>query len=246
MSDHWDFFPCTIGEESASIFVDIGISHELPKPGVDKLLNIRLHLKKPSADGLSTAEEFDDLCALEDTIEETLKKYSVCYVGRITYGGHREYYYYSADYSFKEEILQLMQAYGYRFDTAETEDPTWSSYKEELYPTSQDWQIIKDRGVIENLKENGDECSEARPIDHFAYFSTNADALNFCENAFQLGFEAAREISTLEDGTFSVHLLKNDTPEYPFFSNITMSLLKLAQESNGHYDGWGCPVIAKV
>ena len=243
MSEHWDFFPCNIGDDTASIFVDIGIAKELPLSGYDKLLNIRLHLKKPGADGLSTSEEFEELCELEDTVEEIFKEFDVYYVGRITSAGFREYYYYASSFAFKNVLAQTLQSFDYTFDVAESEDPSWSSYKEFLYPTSLDWQIIKDRQVIDNLQKNGDQCSDPRAVDHYACFSTNADALNFCNKAFKEGFEAGREISKGDDNSLSVHLIRKDIPGYPFFSNVTIKLLNMAEECNGYYDGWGCSVV---
>jgi uncharacterized protein (TIGR01619 family) len=243
MSLQWEFYPCLIEEKHASVFVDIGINKELPLAGIDKLLNIRLTLKTPSTKGLSTNGEFEGLCQLEDTIEELLEGREIYYVGRITSNGYREYFYYSKNFNYKKELMQTIYSAGYEFDYVEADDPNWASFKEDLFPTNLDWQVISDRKVMDSLEKKGDNGEEERIIDHSASFPKKENALAFCEKIKTEGFKSSCDVEFDKDGNATVSFNRNESPIYPFFSNTTMSLLTLAKTYNGNYNGWACSVV---
>jgi len=55
MSDKWDYYPCTMGEDVASIFVDLGIRDEI-KNAPAFLVRLQLHYNKLHENGLPVAE----------------------------------------------------------------------------------------------------------------------------------------------------------------------------------------------
>jgi hypothetical protein len=64
MSDEWKFFMCTMGDDLASVMVDVGISDGIEQTP-SNLATIHLTYKKPDERGLPTNEEFDAVIALE-------------------------------------------------------------------------------------------------------------------------------------------------------------------------------------
>ena len=244
MSNEWEFFQCQMEGGPASIFLDVGIKTDLPLAGFDKLLNIRLHLKSPREDGLSSSEEYPALCDLEDEIEEVLAQEEVIYAGRITYNKLREYFFYSKDFSSKEVLVQKFVKYNYQFDIAQVDDPKWSGYIDELYPTVDDWQVINDRRVVDNLIKHEDDIEKPRVIDHHANFPTKQNAHFYIEKILDLNFDIS-SIEEMDDGSFQVEFTREDKPEFPQVSSITLPLGRLARSFEGSYGGWGTYIEKK-
>lgn len=238
MSREWEFFQCQMENGPASIFLDIGINAELPLKEYNKLLNIRIHLKSPNEDGLSSSSEFQALCDLEDEIELVLKELKVIYAGRITYNKSREYFFYCQDLSCKDSLVKTFLKYDYKFDLSQIEDPEWSGYLNELYPTADDWQVIKDRRVVDNLIKYEDDLQKARKIDHHAYFQDKQNVQYFVEKILELNFELS-SVEEEEAGSFKIEFCRVDRPVFPQISSITLPLRRLVQRFDGRYGGWG-------
>ena len=68
MSDEWDFFALRVDDAPASIFVDLGIAKEAPIRTFSRMAYLRVLMRNPRADGLSSQEEFNDLIAIEDAV----------------------------------------------------------------------------------------------------------------------------------------------------------------------------------
>lgn len=106
MSDHWEFYPCTMGEDQAFISIDIGINDQLSKQSPAKLLKVRLVYKAPSDNGLPTNEEFEPVSAIEDQIHDYADSRGDLYVGRITVAGQRHFFVYVQHWSGYAEKLR--------------------------------------------------------------------------------------------------------------------------------------------
>lgn len=238
MSNEWEFFQCQMEQGPASIFLDIGIHSSLPLADYSHLLNIRLTLKSPREDGLSSSEEFPVLCDLEDSIEDVFKSHKVIYAGRITYNKKREYYFYCRDFSCKDILTSKFSNFGYQVELAQVEDPEWSAYYQSLYPTADDWQVIKDRRVVDNLLKHKDNLAKARVIDHHAYFEDKQSVEFYVQKIIELGFKV-ESIELGEDGRFQVDFSRDDKPEFPQITSITLPLRRLAETCKGSYGGWG-------
>jgi hypothetical protein len=85
MSDDWDFFSLRVDDQAASIFVDLGIRNLAPIRTHPLMGYLRVAMRRPREDGLSSQEEFDDLIALEDRVTaDIVKNGTAIYVGRNT------------------------------------------------------------------------------------------------------------------------------------------------------------------
>ena len=99
MSDDWDFYFCRVDNEPESIFVDLGIREEVPIAGLPHLAWLRLYMRMPRPDGLSSNAEYETLVAIEDSVSHAIETADVRlqYVGRNTSGGCRDFYLYAED-----------------------------------------------------------------------------------------------------------------------------------------------------
>lgn len=245
MSDHWEFFPCTLNDERAFIFVDVGIAEAIDQ-APPTLVKVRLVYQNVHENGLPMDEDFGTASAIEDRLEEFALNVEDWYVGRLTAGGHRDFYFYTnqSQMDWATRLRELTEETGFQLKIAFRDDPDHEAYLQDLHPTEDDWQVIKDLRVIETVAEHGDDGHEARPIDHWTYFNTQADAAPFIAWAESEDFLFQAEHShTTDSGEYCVRLQHEGTLELDDITNRTIALARKAAECGGRYDGWETPVI---
>lgn len=76
-----------------------------------------------------------------------------CIAGRITGDGRREFYYYGRRPMNLHRLVEqeLTNFRGYRFDCDTQPDPDWRQYLDVLYPTEENYELIKNMAVLEAL-----------------------------------------------------------------------------------------------
>jgi uncharacterized protein (TIGR01619 family) len=204
---------------------------------------IRLYLSKPNDEGLSTQEEYDTLCNIEDALDDGLTKSGdVVYVGRNTSDGCRDFYFYTSEPStWSNKVKSIMSTFpSYEYDEGDREDKDWEVYFNFLYPTARDWETIQSRRVCDNLNENGDSLSEKRVIDHWINFHNEAERTAFEKEAISLNYQVRTHIEEVEgEYSIGIQLYHTDIPS-PY---VSLELFDLAHKHNGDYSGWETAVI---
>lgn len=145
MSKDWDFYFCRVDGELASIFVDLGIAASVPITALPHMAFIRLHMRQPRADGLSSQEEFATLSQIEDALEATLVvEGSSTYVGRNTTAGFRDFVFYLSDPSnWDARVKAALLPFGtYRCEVGSRPDPEWLAYRNFLHPSEENLERI--------------------------------------------------------------------------------------------------------
>jgi uncharacterized protein (TIGR01619 family) len=242
MSDDWDFYPLQVDSEPASIYLDLGLATDAPDRTRPHMAYVRLFMRQPRPDGLSSNEEFDELVRMEDSLEEVVAKDSkTTYVGRNTSSGNRDFYFYTADpKTFAEAVETKMRAHpAYQFEVGTRHDPEWSVYFEFLYPSPEDLQRIINRRVTDNLTAHGDNLSEPRTIDHFAYLPNAAAAANLSDFLGEQDFVV--DEPRVDSGLIALSFKRSDRPDQ--INDIVVPIARRVQELGGEYDGWGCEVV---
>lgn len=245
MTDQWDFYVLHLDNAPASLFVDFGIEDEAPRLDLAHLAMLRLTMNQPREDGLSSAEEFDRLCALEDELNAEVAAADIGFVGRITTRGYRDFHYYVADpAAWEARVAQVMARHpDYRYRTGTREDPQWATYFNDLLPGPEDRQRLENRQVCSRLEALGDALTAPRLLDHFAYFEDEASAQAFITEAVQQGFTCVEgPVRTSDEDPFSVQLARVDVPGFDTIDELTLPLWEAARRHGGDYDGWGCEV----
>ena len=90
----WKFFPCQIGRDIAFIYVDVAAEKDIDRAPAT-LVKVRLSYKAPRPNGLPTSEEFEPVRAIEQSLERFARRGKDRYVGRITRGGYRIFFFYT-------------------------------------------------------------------------------------------------------------------------------------------------------
>lgn len=248
MSDEWDFYFASVDDAPSSLFVDLGIRAEAPQPGRTWLLWVGLQMNAPRADGLSSEDEAPALNAIEDALRPELgQSCDAAFVGRITRSGWRKLYYYAPSAEgFEARARAVLAGFPqYSFELGSEEDAEWEVYLDLLYPSPIDLARISNRHVIEKLAEHGDVASLSRQIDHWAYFPTPDARSRFAVAIVERGFSVVDE--KLQDRVdvelpHCLQFMREDTVEWDAVNELTEALSELAEDFEGDYDGWECPV----
>lgn len=234
-----------MGDDQAFIYVNTGISDAISS-APSSLAKLRLTYKSPREDGLPTNEEFGPVNAIEDRIVGFAKEGNDRYVGRATVGGHRIFYVYTSrdEQSWMKFMEKLGTESGYDIRLAYSDDPDHRGYRDDLYPTEDDWQVIKDLQVIENLESHGDDGSECRKVDHWIYFDSKQSTVDFVIWAENDRFTEESEHShETDDGKYCVRMFHHGTLKIGDISSHTIALRRKAAEYGGDYDGWETPIL---
>lgn len=243
MSDDWEFYSLLVDDKPASIYLDLGLADEAPIRSQPDLAYIRVVMQRPRSDGLSSQEEFDDLIAVEDALTNHLREVeNITYVGRNTSGGNRDFYFYTgepAGFSTWANAA-LARHRHYQFDIGGRPDPNWDTYLGFLYPSLDDLQRIRNRHVLEELANNGDQIARPRTIDHVALLPSATANENL--NRYLRGLGFAIDEPTTYGGSIVARFRRQDRPQA--IDEIVLPIAQRVRELGGEYDGWGCEVVA--
>ncbi len=241
----WHYYPDNSGEKPVFYMVNTGIFEKIYF-APDQLLKLKVELKAPNAAGLPSQEEFDQLIRLEDQIEVFARSKGDWYVGRVSQNHYRTFYVYTTqdERSWSRQIERLAQESGYVMTPHFLNDPEHKGYLEELYPTPDNWQVIQDILVIENLVEHGDDGSTPRDIEHLACVPSKESAA-FIEWAVSNGFTVDQRDPTADaDGNVCLVLIHHGRVSVAELSPKTILLRQKSVEFGGKYDGWETEVVA--
>jgi regulator of RNase E activity RraB len=245
MTDNWDFYFLHVDDKAASIFVDLGAITSAPNSNLPYMAYVRLNMKSPRADGLSSQEEYDSLKAIEDALEHQLVGEETGYIGRCTTNSCRDFFFYVAKPSdWQSRVAQCMRTFpNYTYDADTREDVQWSTYRSYLYPSEIDRQSIENRRVCDSLERHGDKLQIAREIDHWTYFA-NVDSRDaFVTEIAKLGFAVRSLSESSGDRRYCAQLWRADIPSLDAIDRVTLPLFDLAVKHGGEYDGWESIVV---
>lgn len=243
MSDDWIYYPCQMREHRASTFYDHGIRETIDQIAPPQLLKARVTFKNPRPDGLSSSEEYQRLCDLEDELQAVVKQHSSLYVGRVSVGGHRYFHIFTgdSDADWSSRLRTIGEHHGYELRFVLKPDPVRDGYWRDLFPSDDDWQVILDLRVLESLENQGDDGTSSRRIDHWAYFPSQTAAEQFSQWTRGQGYTVDSTDIT-EDSKFRVRFAHEGTVQLREITFHTIALRRKASELGGDYDGWETPV----
>ncbi len=246
MSDDWDFYYCRVDDKPASIYLDLAAIEHAPQAHLPFMAFIRLQMREPRPDGLSSQAEFGTLCALEDHLVATLPDEGTQYLGRCTTNGYRDFVFYVADsIAWPERVAASMAAFpDYSFEVGVREDPEWSTYTGYLYPGERDMQVIQNRRVCQALEEQGDALQAPREIDHWLNFDSVQAATAYAQAVAAQGFAVREQASEPDEhGRVTLRVWRSDVPGYSAINEVTLPLFELAKAGQGVYEGWEALVV---
>ena len=241
---NWGQYFCNVNHKLSSILVDLNLKDLLPDHNRENLIWIWIYMQSPRADGLSSNEEFETLNAIEDALTKRVEEdCGACLAGRITGDGRREFYYYGRRplnlHRLAEEELATFP--GYLFDCDTQPDPGWSQYLDVLYPTEENYQLIKNMAVLEALENAGDEADIIRPVWHYVVFDSDDRRKRFIDWSQENGFVPTDRVRSNAPGELDpgmVCVVRSQSTRPDEIDNYVLKVFGAAKQFGGDYDGW--------
>ena len=245
--EEWDFYPCTVEGEPASIFLDLGLESRAPLPRVATLYRIRIHIRDVGEHGMGTAAEAEVLFPIEDKIIDWAKESGLVYVGRVRTRGHWELAFYGAEGAsdaLTAVAVSLCRPAGRSVQLVATPDAAWGYYREFLLPDVERRQWIQDRRLVETLQENGDSLQVPRRVDHWIYFTASRKRNTFITAVALQGFDIAERLDNAGGAhPYGARVHRVDAVDLAHIHDVVVTLVGLAMEHEGDYDGWETAVV---
>lgn len=204
---------------------------------------LKIRMNHPGKHGLTdeTADSDDLDIAMEEHFH---KKLDAVFVGRITQGGTRTFYYYAPrQEGFKEECAQLLGS-KYAFELGAVLDRDWMRYEEDLCPSELESWCMSAMEMSSVMEERGDLVEVPRRIDHWVNFQ-DGNTRNLFMDSVQLekfmvekAYYASEEDSGLEGLPYALQIYRDDAVEFEHFREVVRYLYKLTEHFMGHFSGF--------
>jgi hypothetical protein len=231
----------------ASVLFNAGISMEMEelKFTHPTVAFVKVILKEPNDHGLLSSDEESEILFLEDKLEAAMIKFRIGkYVGRvITNSSVTFIYYLQFTYNWQDFLEYALEEFeSYEITNGFSDDNEWNYYKNLLYPTAKEWQIIQNHKVSKALAENGDNLKIARAIEHKAYFLDESKKDLLLKELESDGFVIQEEIEN-EDGIKGIRFYRLDKPDFYDIDELTLNLIDKLQSYGASYDGWESSIV---
>ena len=241
--EEWDFYFSNVDDKPGSFYLDMGLSAIAPVTKMPHFFYVSVTMNDPREDGLSSDREYDTLIEIEDKLVGSLKdNHDVIYVGRLTSNGTRDFYFYTSDTTLVEKTISdsLIQFPKYSYDFEIKDNRDWSFYTDFIYPNPRQLQSILNRRVIDNLEKNGDKLIQPREVNHWIFFKTPEGREKYIDKVKEKGFkiEDIDHAESDKEFKYKLRISRVDNVGHGDVDDYVLYLWELADELDGHYDGW--------
>ncbi len=245
MTENWDSYLCSIEGKSASILINLSLAAIAPVPEYPVLAYVSIAIQHPDENGFPTEEEEDTLTSLEDRIIAALTQggMALCPGHCLTAGRLDIYFYRKNAEGFADQLGEALRPFpAYAWETGVHNDPDWELYSDFLHPDEGALLAMRNRSVLDNLLELGDNLSEARIIEHWTFFSSLQESEGYAAAARKRGYDVEQPAPSADEPEhWPVRLTRFDTPDK--MDEESLALFTLAREFGGTYKGWACPAV---
>lgn len=247
MQEYWELYMKNMEGKPASIQFNAGISMDIKELLYTHpiVAFVKAKLKEPNENGMLCENEQPEILFMEDKLEAAMIKFRIGkYVGRIISDGYVTFLYYvQFTYNWSDFIeFALNEHTHYEISNGHSEDREWNYYKNLLYPTAKEWQLIQNHKVCDNLREQGDNLHLARAIEHKLFFQSEDKKELLIKTLEEQGFKVQDEI-TNEEGIKGVSFYRLDKPFYHDIDTLTFNLIDIVEAHDALYDGWETSVV---
>lgn len=244
--DAWRMYFADMGGLPASIVFNDGIAQRINDLPLVHAMKIRVPLKLPRGDGLTTSEESGAINALDEQFDQIITGHGGEYLGRVTNNGAR--WVLALIRPGPRELEAALHAAaaeaGYAPEIHVEQDPGKAIYWQDLYPSEDDRQVMVDMEVQRVLLERGDQPEKVREVEHWTYFQEETAARAFAGWASEGGYMGVCVEPPAEGGPplWCVNMKHQGTLQLTDISGHSLAISRQAREGGGLYDGWVSPL----
>ena len=239
----WDFYITYRDDKLASVMVNLALRDVAPIEDLPVCVTVRIPLRFPNEQGLSTAEERPQMDAIEDALRNALSLGDGwLFAGRRIIAGQFELVFFAGDGSDADGIVaRVMPRFSdYAAETSDSEDPGWRAYLEDLFPNHVELRQILNQRLLREYEARGDDPTRERPVRHAIDFPTALARADFVVALEGRGFDID-EFDEDDDAAprpFGLRLVRSDTTDHTTINELTIDLMLLAEQYDGRYISW--------
>jgi hypothetical protein len=141
-------------------------------PGFPYMAYLRLRMRAPRPDGLSSQEEYPALIEIEDKLSAAIADTDTIYVGRNTSNGCRDFYFYRRDSDgWEQQTAAIMIHFSaYQYETGVRHDAEWTRLRfvppmQTLHSPPHQPRRHRQQHAHDHHRRDRQEQLEPRPID---------------------------------------------------------------------------------
>lgn len=214
-----------------------------------KRLHLQILYKNADDNGFPTREEGEYVYSIEDAVAEIVEQHGDMLAGVVKCDERAHIFAYAKnELGYYDEISAVMSENfpEYAYTLAVVEDEDWELYFQALYPDRYEYQSIMNRWLIKNIESNGDSMVP-RVLEHCLCFTTEENGEAFLAKVMEDGFIklSSENLSNNEaiDKEHPHELVIGREDAFENIDEIVWYLMDLAEEFDGEYDGWACPIV---
>ena len=215
-------------------------SNQIPQAEYPHCARVIISITAPNQNGGPARPEAEVLWAMEDALVAALEERSVkcLLLGRLTHSGRRELVFQVADWEdFRPPVGRWMgQQQDHEIDVSEHDG--WKFFFDCVWPTDEQWHLILDRRVVENLKKSGSDPAKIHQLE-FVFLGEVAPLRLLREQLVKSGYapidfnEDEKRLIATKGMALDVSMIANEGIRHE----------REARELGIAYDGWGCSVV---
>ncbi len=246
IGQEWASYFCRVNDNPATIRLNLALAKIAPIEEYGSRIWFSVKLLNPDENGFPTREEYPGICRIEDDVVKVFEQKGDIFAGAVKSNGTFDMYIYSKNADGYDDAIRSVMARhaDYLYATDCGEDAEWSDYFDFLYPAEYEYQTILNGRVLMGLEQHGDNPELEREVDHWIYFATEKDRDNFIEKAEGSGYRvlSKENLEEEDENPYQLNISRQDNTLPGNVNEYVWELICLAKESNGSYDGWGCPI----
>ena len=240
----FELYVANMDDGRALINVDLAIAQKAPIPQLHWLMGVQMEFLDPDVDGFYKAEEEEKILEIQNYIVKVMDEEARArFVGSVTYAGTRMFYFYGPDVEYVAPLVGKIAAEynDYDFNYMSDNDGTWSFYFNALYPSDVDMAHIRNRYMVQNLKEAGIDLNHEYSVYYYFYFQDGATRARVASALQMAGFEVIDDHlyeETLEPMSLGLKMLAKHDLTLMTLTEKTYECFEAIDENVGVYDGW--------
>ncbi len=164
----------------------------------------------------------------------------VHYLGSRVVDGWSELYFCAEDSKGLEGVVKtILSSSNYAYESNVVRDSKWDVYETQLFPNELELAHIQSMKIITLLKEEGDDLSLPREVEHYVVFDTPTQKERFINSKelTQEGFVFKDEISS-EEYEHGVALSKVHSVDEVTLQKTVAQIYEELKKHGGYYEGW--------
>ena len=241
-----EYYIATSDESSVKTELEMDYLENAPQQERPWLLWAFLKMNDVDEEGFATAAELQRVTGVTDTLKETLSnEIDAISVGQKYEDGWLELYFYAPTAKKFQSIVSKVLGSDFITDTGSTKDAKWEHYLYTLYPSALMLQQVQSRHIIDELKEEGDDLTLEREVEHYMGFLTESQAKRVSEELYLHGFKE-KEVSynSSEEYGNTLVLTQEHAIDAELLEELAFLLITTAEKEHGIYVGWSTGVTS--